>query len=106
MSEEFRINHTEVAKLGKSFGTYAYDLERYASAFEEAAAADAIRDGVGAEAGDGYTELAERMVATLGHLNRRLDAIGGALGTAAESAEASDEALAREWGRHISPPLS
>ncbi|WP_329311757.1 hypothetical protein [Streptomyces sp. NBC_01262] len=93
MSDGFGISHAEVAKLGRSFATHAYDLEQYARAFE---AATGFGDAPEArEAAADYAELAEHAMSALGGIHRRLDVMGGALMNTAQDGEGTDDALAR-----------
>jgi hypothetical protein len=93
MSDGFGISHAEVAKLGRSFATHAYDLEQYARAFEATAGFSDAPEA--REAAADYAELAEHAMSALGGIHRRLDAMGGALVSSAQDSEATDDALAR-----------
>ncbi|WP_306323337.1 MULTISPECIES: hypothetical protein [unclassified Streptomyces] len=98
MAEDMYIDEEEVSKLGKSFETFAYDLESYAKKFAEATGAERIHDGFGVlteseDVTSAYIELSEHMAESLGQLHRTLDAVGGGIRDNARNTRSADDEM-------------
>ncbi|MFD7297888.1 hypothetical protein ACFV9W_31780 [Streptomyces sp. NPDC059897] len=99
MADDMYIDESELKKLGKSFETYAYDLESYVKEFSSKTGSEQIHDGFGVlteseEVTSAYIELAEHMVQSLGNLQRHLDDIGAGMNENARNTESADDAMA------------
>jgi Ni,Fe-hydrogenase maturation factor len=97
--DDMYIDESELAKLGKSFETHAYDLEQYLKDFKKTTGSEAIHDGFGVlteseEVTSAYIELAEHMANALGDLHRHLDGMGAGMRDNAKNTEAADDAMA------------
>ncbi|MCZ1009304.1 type VII secretion target [Streptomyces lydicus] len=99
VAKEFHIEPAELAKLGKHFASYAYDIESALKGFKGKTDSEAIHDGFGLlteseEVTSAYIELSENMSESLGKLHKHLEAIGELLRENAKNSEKSDEHIA------------
>ncbi|MFH8569909.1 hypothetical protein [Streptomyces sp. NPDC017993] len=99
MAKEFHIEPEEIKKLGKSFASYAYDIESALKGFKTKTDSEAIHDGFGLlteseEVTSAYIELSENMSESLAKLHKHLDAMGQLLRENVKNSEASDEEIA------------
>ncbi|MER5947722.1 hypothetical protein ABT127_16840 [Streptomyces sp. NPDC001904] len=103
--QESYVDHSELAKLARSFEQHAYDLESNLRKFAAETGEEAIRDGFGVlseseEATSAYitysADVADAMKAVYSHL----DAIGAGLKQVAADTETNDEGVGALFGNH------